>query len=271
LFTIANEIGTAVLQKVFSKFENRVELHISSGKHGITTSLEFEEQDSTANIMISDVGDIENYGMERISAPDDLESLKSAKCVILTNWASNLKGTELALHVFKHSGNALHFLDPADIDARRNEFREALKIIAETTDVLSFNENECNSLTSALGLGASLSKDPTNVDLIKSTVKMISEEFGIEIDLHTRAGSAWSNGKETLFEPAFSIQVHNLTGSGDCWDAADVIGYLAHLPPNERLILSNACSALYIQSRSFEPPNLEEIMQFLNKNSRSTR
>ncbi len=161
LFTIANEIGSAILQKIFSKFGNKVELHISRGKHGITTSLEFEDKESTANIMISDVGDIENYGSDRISAAEDLEKIRSAKCVILTNWASNLKGTELAMHVFKNSTNALHFIDPADIDARREEFRDALKIIGKYTDVLSINENECNSLTNALGSGSVLLKDPT--------------------------------------------------------------------------------------------------------------
>ncbi len=269
LFTIANEIGSAILQKIFSKFGNKVELHISRGKHGITTSLEFEDKESTANIMISDVGDIENYGADRISAAEDLEKIRSAKCVILTNWASNLKGTELAMHVFKNSTNALHFIDPADIDARREEFRDALKIIGKYTDVLSINENESNSLTNALGSGSVLLKDPTNIDLIKSVAKMISNEFGFEVDLHTRTGSAWSDGKETIFEPAFSVKVHTLTGSGDCWDAADVIGYLANLPPHERLLLSNACSALYIQSKSFESPSMEDLLQFSNRSNNS--
>lgn len=266
LFTIANEIGSAVLQRIFSKFGKKVELHISSGKHGITTSLEFEDKESTANIMISDVGDIENYGADRISTVEDLEKISSAKCVVLTNWASNLKGTELANHVFENSKNAFHFIDPADIDVRRDEFRDALRIIGKNTDILSLNENECNSLTSALGLGSMLLKDPTNIELIKSVAKMISNEFGIGVDLHTRTGSAWSDGKETVFEPAFSVEVHTLTGSGDCWDAADVIGYLVNLPPHERLLLSNACSALYIQSKAFESPSMDDLLQFSNNN-----
>jgi sugar/nucleoside kinase (ribokinase family) len=42
LFTIANEIGEAVLRKLFSKFDyDRVNLQISNGKHGHTTALEF--------------------------------------------------------------------------------------------------------------------------------------------------------------------------------------------------------------------------------------
>jgi ribokinase len=271
LFTVANELGSAILQRVFSKFGNRMELHICDGKHGITTSLEFEDQKSTVNIMMSDVGDLESYGADKISGEEDLKKIQSASCVILTNWASNRKGTELASHVFKNSDRALHFIDPADIDFRREEFRDTLKVMGKSIDVLSINENECNSLTHSLGLGTMLSKDPTNIDLIKKVAKIIAVQFGIEVDLHTRIGSAWSNGKEMDFESAFDVEIQTLTGSGDCWDAADVVGYLAKLPPNERLLFSNACSALYIQNKSFETPSMDEILEFLHNHVEETR
>ena len=201
---------------------------------------------------------------------ENLKKIFSAKCGILTNWASNLRGTELANHVFRNSPNALHFIDPADIDVRRDEFKDALNVISEVTDVLSINENECDSLTRALGFGSILSSEPTNTDLIKKAARIISDNFGIEVDLHTRIGAAWSNGKEVLFEAAFNVPVHTMTGSGDCWDAADVVGHLAGLDPNERLLFSNACSALYIQNESFESPTMDELVQFL-KNSYTYR
>jgi ribokinase len=266
LFTIANEIGSSVLQKIFSKFEKNADLRIANGKHGVTTSLEFKDENSISNIMMSDIGDIETFGPDKINHEEDLKKIFSAKCVILTNWASNLKGTELAKHVFRNSPNALHFIDPADIDVRRDEFKDALNVISEVTDVLSINENECDSLTRALGFGSILSSEPTNTDLIKKAARIISDKFGIEVDLHTRTGAAWSNGKEVSFEAAFNVHVHTMTGSGDCWDAADVVGHLAGLDPNERLLLSNACSALYIQNESFESPTMDELIQFL-KNS----
>jgi ribokinase len=267
LFTVANKIGAAVLQSIFSKFGKKVDLNISEGKHGTTTSLEFEEQESVVNIMMSDVGDLKSYGADRITNQQDLKKIQSASCVILTNWASNHLGTELASHVFSNSGNALHFIDPADIDSRRDEFRDTLKTMGKNIDVLSINENECNSLTHSLGLGSMLSKDPSNKNLIKKVAKIISAQFGIEVDLHTRIGSAWSNGKETDFESAFDVEIQTLTGSGDCWDAADAIGYLAKLPPNERLLFSNACSALYIQNKSFEAPSMNELIEFLHNHA----
>src|SRR6476646_9372461 len=160
LFTIANEIGSSVLQKIFSKFEKNADLRIENGKHGVTTSLEFKDENSISNIMMSDIGDIETFGPDKINHEEDLKKIFSTKCVILTNWASNLKGTELANHVFRN------------------------------------NENECDSLTRALGFGSILSSEPTNTDLIKKAARIISDKFGIEVDLHTRIGAAWSNGKE---------------------------------------------------------------------------
>jgi hypothetical protein len=35
------------------------------------------------------------------------------------------------------------------------------------------------------------------------------------------------------------------------------------LPPKERLLFSNACSALYIQNKSFETPSMDEILEYL--------
>src|SRR4029078_7413579 len=41
LFTVADEVGSTILKQIFSKFDNRVNLKISKGKHGLTTIIEF--------------------------------------------------------------------------------------------------------------------------------------------------------------------------------------------------------------------------------------
>lgn len=41
LFTVTDEIGTAILKTIFSKFGDKVNLQISYGKHGCTTAIEF--------------------------------------------------------------------------------------------------------------------------------------------------------------------------------------------------------------------------------------
>lgn len=266
LFTIADNIGTSILRTIFSKFGEGVNLRIKNGKHGSTTSFEFHEDEETnANVMISDVGDNKNFGPEMISAQTDLESINSAKGVVLTNWASNLSGTDLAKYLFTNSPNAFHFLDPADIETRKEEFRDMLKSLNNTIDVLSINENECTSLLRACNLHSELSLNLYDINNVKQAVKLLSSEFGLEIDLHTRIGGAWSDGKDTQFAKSFHVVPKKLTGSGDCWDAADLVGYLAHLDANERLLFSNAYASLYVGRSEFEPPTIEEAVNFAQK------
>jgi ribokinase len=266
LFTVADNIGTSILRTIFSKFGKNINLQIKNGKHGSTTSFEFHEnEESNANVMISDVGDNKNFGPQMISAQSDLETIRSAKGVVLTNWASNLKGTDLANYLFTNSPKALHFLDPADIETRKEEFRDTLKNLNKTIDVLSINENECTSLLKACNLDSKMSLHLHDVSNVKQAVKLLSSEFGLEIDLHTRIGGAWSDGKDIQFVSSFDVVPKKLTGSGDCWDAADLVGYLANLDANERLLFSNAYASLYVASSEFEPPTINEAIDFAQK------
>jgi ribokinase len=275
LFTIADEIGSAILEKIFSKFGDSVNLRITNGKHGRTTALEFVGGDekktsntttSKVNLMISDVGDNENFGSERIASPDDMEILKNADAVMVVNWASNLKGTQLTEHVFKNSPHAFHFIDPADVENRKEEFSNALYKLANMIDVLSLNENECNSLGRTLDFDSLLlpSSDYSDED-IKNAAKKLADKFAINVEIHTSKGSAWSNGLETAFFPAIKVEVNTLTGAGDSWDAANILGYLAGLDAKERLIFSNAYASLYVKSPYGEPAIMNDVVQLLER------
>src|SRR6266487_1362961 len=267
LFTVANKIGTSVLHTTFSKFGDSVNLFVKNGKHGSTTSIEFyDSKEKYVNVMLSDVGDNKNFGSEMVSLPTDLDIINTAKGVVLTNWGSNLKGTELAQYLFNNSQNAFHFLDPADIETRKEEFRDSLKKLNSLIDVLSINENECTSLLKASNLDSKLSLDLNDIESVKKVVKRLSSEFGLKIDLHTRIGAAWSDGEDVLFVNSFYTVPKKLTGSGDCWDAADLIGYFAGLDATERLVFSNAYAALYIGSIEFEPPSITEALDFIQNN-----
>jgi len=266
LYTVADNIGAPILRTIFSKFGENVNLQIRNGRQGSTTSFEFHENEgSNTNVMISDVGDNQNFGPEIISAQTDLETINSAKGVVLTNWASNSKGTDLANYLFTNSPNAFHFLDPADIETRKEEFRDTLKSLNNTLDVLSINENECTSLLKACNLDSKLSLDFEDVGNVKQAVKLLSSEFELEIDLHTRIGGAWSDGDDIQFVKSFDVVPRKLTGSGDCWDAADILGYLSHLDANERLLFSNAYASLYVGRSDFEPPTIDEAVYLAQK------
>jgi ribokinase len=215
--------------------------------------------------MVSDIGDNANFGPERITEEVDRKLLKNADGVMLVNWGSNLRGTELAEFSFKNSPSAFHFIDPADIETRKQDFRRSLEEkLASITDCLSINENECNSLADALGFGHVLTGS-YGADDVKAASKKIAEKIRISIDLHTRIGSSWSNGNESVFVHAIKVDAKTVIGAGDSWDAADIIGYLAELEPRERLLFANCCASLYVRDLHGEPPTINKIFEILER------
>ncbi|MFL6430818.1 MAG: carbohydrate kinase family protein [Nitrososphaeraceae archaeon] len=266
LFTISDKIGAAVLRHIFSKFEDKVNLRIADGKHGLTTSFEFiNEQGFKANVMLSDTGDNINFGPERVNSVDDLKILRNADGVVVVNWASNSSGTQLIEHVFKNSPKSLHFIDPADIETRRQEFLDSLTKIADIIDILSINENECNSLAKAIGFDFLIPSNNYDSGDVKNAAAKLAGKVGVSIDLHTRIGAAWSNGRETAFAKAIKVEPKTLTGAGDSWDAADILGYLAGLDTKERLVFSNAYVSLYIRNSLAEPACIKDVLELLER------
>jgi ribokinase len=257
-----------MIENTFQKFGENAEVMIAEGQQGKTTSLELYENaegDSRVNVMLSDVGDNADFGKARINTHNHINILSRADAVIVANWASNLKGTELMKFAFESSPKALHFVDPADFQLRKEEFVEILAVLANQIDVLSINENECNTLGSSLGLGTLLPWQSYARQEIKDAALKLSKKTGISIDIHTKLGSAWSNGKDSEIVPAIRSEIKTLTGAGDVWDAADIIAYLSGLDPIDRLTFANAASSLYIRNQFAESPTLEEVIELLDR------
>jgi ribokinase len=264
LFTVADDIGATMIRQAFSQFGDRATLRILSGRGGLTTAFEFPHEDTRVNVMVSDIGDNANFGPEKLDTEADRAILKNADGVMITNWASNRKGTELAEFAFRNSPSAFHFIDPADIETRKQDFSDSLARLADMTDCLSINENECNSLADALGLGRLLGSS-YDADEVKNAAKRVAEKVGISTDLHSKVGSAWSNGKESAFVHAIKVEAKTLTGAGDSWDAADIIGYLAGLDPQERLLFANCCASLYVRDPQGEPPAMNKVFELVER------
>lgn len=264
LFTVADEIGAGIIRQVFSQFGDRVTLRISAGKCGLTTAFEFPHEDTRVNVMMSDIGDNASFGPERIDSEADRALLKNADGVMVVNWASNQKGTELAEHAFRNSPSAFHFIDPADVETRKKDFCNSLERLAGMTDCLSMNENECNSLADVLGLGHVLGS-AYGADEVRLAAKKLAEKIGISTDLHTKAGAAWSNGRESVFVHTIRVDAKNLTGAGDSWDAADMVGHLAGLDPQERLLFANCCASLYVRDTQGEPPTMNKVFELVER------
>ena len=111
LFTMSDKFGSTMLEHLFSRFADNVCLRILKGKHGLTTSFEFlNEKGFEANVMLSDTGDIVNFGPERINSREDLKRLDNADAVVVVNWASNLKGYAASRTCFQKlaQGDSFH-------------------------------------------------------------------------------------------------------------------------------------------------------------------
>lgn len=258
LITISDRAGSALLKETFSEFDN-AKLFVIEGKPGRTTALEFQNGSNIVNIMFSDLGDNEDFGPEKLREKEQ-DVIKKASAVIVTNWASNKKGTDLAKFTFENSRNALHFLDPADIQTRPVEFKQALAKIGPNLDSLCLNENECNTLLTQHGLGKLSENDET-----KKLVKELARKSAVSIDLHGVKGSYWTDGKEVEFARSFPVKPVLVTGAGDVWDAANVIGYMTALEPVERLSFANAAAALYVSNPAGIPPTMDEILALAMK------
>ena len=256
LITVANKKGSQILQDAFSEFP-KSSLYVIDGKPGMTTSFEFIDNGGVVNIMLSDLGDNENFGPEKLG-PKEQKAVKNADAIIVTNWASNEKGTDLSKFVFEKSLKSLHFLDPADIETRKDEFKVAISKLASNLDSLSLNENECNLLLKQFELGNITGENET-----KKLISNLSEKVSVPIDLHTSFGAFWSNGKEAEFAKSFPTDVKFVTGAGDVWDAANILGYLANLEPKERLFFANAAASLYVGNSNGVPPTMQEVFSLV--------
>jgi ribokinase len=259
LITIADKAGSYMLKEIFSEF-SKVSLSIIDGKPGRTTSLEFNNAGNIVNIMISDLGDNENFGPEKLGTKEQA-ILQSADAVIVTNWASNKKGTELSQFAFSKSDSALHFLDPADIQTRPQEFKDALVKLADNLDSLCINENECNILLKQFELGVISGEEKT-----RKLVLELAKRISISVDLHTSIGSYWSDGKKVIFVKSFPVEPKFVTGAGDVWDAANLLGYLANLNSSERLGFANGAASLYVDNPQGIPPTKDEVLSFVRAN-----
>lgn len=261
LITIADELGSAMLKNTFSSLRNS-KLLILGGRPGYTVSLEVSREKRRANVMVSDVGDAADFGPARLGKRE-LRAIGSAGAVVVVNWASNLKGTELALRAFRRTRKgALCYLDPADFSSRREEFVRCLEALSGLLDVLCINENECRMLMESLGMEP-LPRDYSGED-VGNAAKSLAERLSLTVDVHTPLGAATSVGRETSFVQTFEVDIRTATGAGDVWDAANIIGYLCKMDASERLLFANAYAALYISSSDMSAPRLKEVSRFIS-------
>jgi ribokinase len=275
LFTIADEIGSAILHSVFLPFKANVNLNITKGKHGLSTVFEFlNSSSSPSNVMVSDVGDNDNFGPELIQSQKVQTILRSSDAVIMTNWASNLRGTELLDYVFANSPTSVHFLDPADIEKRCFEFINVIKNRSNLIDFLSINENEYNLIIEALKSVIEFNEStlltfdsnlyPNNITAFCESAKLLSNFVNLTVCIHTTKGSIISNGHESLFvDSIVPSKIDIVSGAGDSWDAGFIYGHLFGFTTMEKICFANLLSSLHVGNLFGDNPSLSEIIDYI--------
>lgn len=262
LFVIADDFTKELLNHRFNEYEN-VQINIIKGQPGFTVALETKFSGKESNIMLSDVGGIKYFdGSEMVRKFK--KTFKQSDVTIISNWASNLNGNDLIKNVFSITNNSIRLLDCADISTSVDRLPKLIDDIIrkDLVDIISLNENECSVLSQYLGF-KKLSENYSVKD-IKDIAVSLSSHLNLSIEIHTPLGSCSASDNDVHFVKSFEIQPIRLTGAGDVWNAANVLGIKKEISVEKRLNFANACAAIYVSSFQNNDFDLSDVDKFYN-------
>jgi len=267
LITVANSLPAEMLRSTFHQVPS-VNVDIIDGKPGFTVAFEFKESGRLVNVMVSDPGDLKKIDGSGLSEAH-WEKISESKIVSFVNWASIDYGTDLAekLFSFARERNIKTFFDPADVLEKENDLLDFKKRIMDKAliDYFSMNDNEARIISRAIASHI-LTQDYSEAEL-KKTISIIADHTGGTVDVHTHKVSMSCSRGEVTADRCHKVIQKTVTGAGDVWDAADMIGYLTGLEPEDRLYLANGAGGLYVSRESAMPPTASEVLNFLKSES----
>ena len=237
----------------------------------ITTALEFKAGNGKNNVMVRDLGSLQDFSPDDLT-DSDYELIKQADYLCLFNWAGTLNhGTELAETVFrkaKANANCKTYLDTADPTPNKARIPELTEKVLKSSnvDILSVNENEACTYAAQLDEAIAEKIQSVSTDKLASeAARTLAQMLPARIDLHTTTFAATFRGKKETVVPAFSVEALRATGAGDAWDAGNILGDANGLSAENRLTLANAVSACYLSSPNGKHPTREKLLQFLKQ------
>jgi len=267
-----SELG---LQQIKYRFKgSRIDFsHVKICKRpSITTAMEFRSQDGKTNVMVRDLGDLENFGPKDLDE-SDYKLIDEADYACLFNWAGTLKyGTALAQAVFgraKQSWRCKTFYDTADPNPNAKNIPNLIEKVLTTSkiDILSVNENEAFMYASQLDEGLKEKRSQlSSAELALEAARVLTKHFSAQIDLHTTVFSASIRGKQEVVVPAFKVKVLRATGAGDAWNAGNILADHNGLSDQCRLLLANAVAACYLSGVDGLHPTKDRLASFLKTN-----
>jgi len=249
---ITGNIGLTMLRHYLQPLGvdiSHVKIH---GKTSITTALELK-YDERANVMLRDLGSLEDFGPEDLD-DEDFRLLAEADYICIFNWAGTRKyGTKLAKTVFqyvKKHGRGKTYLDTADPSPNREAIKELVNevILSDLVDILSLNENE------AVWYGSENLEEKARIN-----ARLLAKHSKSRIDLHaTKFASTFLSDKNEVRVPSFKVEVLRATGAGDAWNAGNIFADAHKFSHEIRLTFANAVAAYYISSPNAEHPTIRE-------------
>ena len=269
LIVTTDEYGVSLLEALAPAGLDLSHVH-SDGQLSSTVSIETEFDGRKVNLMVSDSGSASDFKFSDLTS-SDIQLIQASGLVALVNLNHNKHGADLAHNLFKmvkESTKALTFMDIGD-PSSHSELVEPLltkAIRSGNLDVLGLNENEVGWLAWALtGQEQWLNVVNHPEDWIKGA-KLISQETGVRIILHTPHFAASIVGADIVSVPAFQVETRVACGSGDAFNAGLIYGLLLDLQHMDQLVLANAVAALYISSHDSNHPSSEDVIRFLKSN-----
>ena len=236
-----------------------------------TTSIEFRDRNTKANVMLRDVGALAQFGPHHLNE-EDFELIEKADYVCLFNWAGTKHfGTELAETVFsrvKTKGKGKTYYDTADPTTNEDKIPQLVKNVLQNdnVDILSVNESEAIIYASELTDEKSkLKKNLRLENLAEKSANSLASRLSARVDLHSTSFSATFTEKGRSIVPALNVPVSRITGAGDAWNAGNILGDAHGLSDELRLTLANAVAAYYISSPKAVHPTRKQLMEFCER------
>jgi sugar/nucleoside kinase (ribokinase family) len=249
-------------------------------KASITTALEFTYGKEKRNVMLRDLGSLENFGPSDLTEKD-FAFLEKVDYVCVFNWAGTRRhGTELAKTVFQHvktRGRGQTYYDTADPLSNKPKIPELVKdvlLCPNLVDSLSLNENEVITYAKHIApkdIGKLQKEHKTMPSLAKECAKLLSLRLTSRIDLHTTTYSATFTKNKHTMVPAFKVKILRATGAGDAWNAGNIYADANNFSDDLRLTFANAVATHYLSSPMGEHPRLLQLQEFLQQTSSSHR
>ncbi|MCJ7763279.1 PfkB family carbohydrate kinase, partial [Candidatus Bathyarchaeota archaeon] len=236
----------------------------------ITTALELKTEYGKVNVMLRNLGALEDFGPDQLTI-SDYELIEDADYVCLFNWAGTKNfGTKLAQKVFekvKAKGKGRTYYDTADPTPNKAGIAELMDKVLKTSqvDILSLNENEAVAYAGLLdGSIVEMKEKLGFAELALEAARVLAKRLSARIDLHTTSFSATLSANREVVVPTFKVEALRATGAGDAWNAGNVLGDGNGLSDECRLILANAVSACYLADADGMHPTLGKLAQFIS-------